>query len=280
MNDGAALRAVIVDDEAGARAHLRALLAPLGVEAAAECAAGAEALRAAAALRPDLVCLDVRLPDGDGLEVARHLPSALPVVFVTGYAEHAADAFALDAADYVLKPLSAARLREALRKVRRRLAAPPPAAASRPAVARVFVPAGEMHHALAPEGILYVEAQGGVAVIHADDGPHRVPGPLGRLEVALARCGFLRTHRAYLVNPRRVRALVRWSRHAHTLLLDDGQETHVPVAKTRLAAFRRHVIWIPRSGRSPGGAGAAGQGGDRERREPGVGPGDRRGARR
>ncbi|MDQ7858583.1 MAG: LytTR family DNA-binding domain-containing protein [Armatimonadota bacterium] len=274
MSAGGALRAVIADDEAGARAHLRALLAPLGVEAAAECAAGAEVLRAAGALRPDLVCLDVRLPDGDGIEVARRLPRALPVVFVTGYAEHAADAFALDAADYVLKPLSAARLREALRRVRRRLAGRPPA------VARVFVPAGEMHRALAPERILYVEAQGGVAVIHADDAVHRVAGPLGRLEAALARCGFLRTHRAYLVNPRRVRALVSWSRHAHTLLLDDGQETHVPVAKTRLAAFRRQVIWIPRAGRPPGGAGAAGQGRDHERREPGAGPGDRRGTRR
>jgi DNA-binding LytR/AlgR family response regulator len=289
MTAPAPLRAVIADDETGARAHLAALLAPLGVRTVAECAGAAEALRVVADLHPDLVCLDVRMPEGDGIEVARHLPAGVPVVFVTGYAEHAAEAYALDAVDYLTKPLSAARVAEAVRRVRRRLARRvadaepwPRAAVGSPVVApvRVFVPAGDAHDALAPEAIRYVEARGGALVIHADGGAHRAPAPLRRLEAALAPFGFLRTHRAYLVNLRRTRALVTWSRHVHTLLLDDGQETHVPVAKSRLAVFRGSVIWIPRGGRPRGGPGVAGEDRDRERREPRSGPGDRRGARR
>lgn len=314
------LRAVIADDEPAVRRHLRDLLAHGGAQTVAECGTGADTVRAAAALRPELVCLDVRMPDGDGLDVARHLvgrssdPSFAPqarasgpmpqIVFATGYPDYAAEAFDLDAADYLVKPLSASRVLEALQRVRRRLdsarrlsgPAPSPAPPARPPgrgptlapparspaavvaaahAPRVLVPAGDHHVALAPETIRYAEATGRGVRLHTDRGAFDLAIPLARLERVLAGCGFLRTHRAYLVNLTRVRAFVPWSRHVHSLLLDGGQETHIPVAKSRLAAFRGSVIWITNPGGRASGPGACRKSGGGQRGEPRAGPGDR-----
>jgi DNA-binding LytR/AlgR family response regulator len=276
-----ALRAVIADDEAGARTHLRVLLEDCRVRVVAECAAGAEVLEAATRSRPEMVCLDVRMPGLDGLEAARRLAGAAAIVFTTGFADHAAAAFEIGAADYLLKPLSAARVAEAVRRVRTRLQgrhhedADPHIQRAR--VPRVLIPAEDHRLALAPETIRFIEARRGEVVFHTDRGTYGLRASLARLERVLAPWGFLRTHRAYLVNLARVQALIPWSRHAHSLLIDGGQETHVPVAKSRLAAFRGSMIWIPHSGGPPGGFGAAGQSRDRGRREPGTGPGDRGG---
>lgn len=279
------LRAVIADDEPGARWHLRDLLEGCRVHTVAECATGGDVLAAVARARPDFVCLDVRMPDPDGVEVARHLARGLRpvIVFTTGYADYAAAAFELDAADYLVKPLTGPRVTEAVRRVRERLwrvegAASMPGAAG--PISRLFIPAGDHRLALAPEVIRFIEAREGACLVHADDGVHPVRTPLARFEQMLAPYGFLRTHRAYLVNLSRVRAVIPWSRHVHSLLLDagketHGKETHVPVAKSRLAAFRRHVIWIAETGGLHRGPGDQGQGGDRRRRQSGSGPGDR-----
>jgi len=280
MNPSSVLRAVIADDEAGARQHLRALLEVCHVHVTGECATGGDLLAVVERARPDFVCLDIRMPEMDGLEVARRLgshpaPGSHPaVVFTTGYADYAAWAFELDAIDYLLKPLSLARVEETIRRVRVRLRHAGVAAAPVP---RLFIPAADHSLALAPEAIRFVEARGGASLIHADGATYRLRTPLVALERALASSGFLRTHRAYLVNLWRVRALVPWSRHTYSLLLDGGEETHVPVAKSRLAAFRGSVIWIPHAGGHRGGPRTAGESGDRGRREPGPGPRDRGG---
>lgn len=288
MSTPGTLRAAIADDEDGARAHLRALLGTCGVRIVAECATGDGVLEAVAAARPDLLCLDVRMPGPDGIAVARALPTRAPpeVVFTTGYADYAAAAFDLGAADYLLKPLSAARVDEAVRRVRARLASARLSGTRRagalPAdpvpAARLFVPSDDHHVAVAPEEIGFVEARDGASLIHTDAGARIVRVPLARLQELLAPHGFVRTHRAYLVNLRRVRALVPWSRHVHSLLLDLGKETHVPVAKSRIAAFRASVIWISRAGGGQDGPGASREGRDRGRRQPGARPGDRLGA--
>ncbi len=271
------LRAAIADDEPAARWHLRGLLEDCGVRTVAECATGSDVLAAIVRMPPDLVCLDVRMPDTDGLEVARALVTRRrpAVVFTTGYPDYAAAAFDLDAADYLVKPLTLTRVAEAVRRVRSRLRAISPPVQSTVPPARILVPVGDHHRALAPETIRFIEAQRGGCLLHADDRSYRVRAALATLERALAPRGFFRTHRAYLVNLGRVRALVTWSRHAHSLLLDAGKETHVPVAKSRLAPFRRNVIWIAKAGGLRDGPGPTGQGGDRGRREQGIGPGDR-----
>ena len=113
------LRAIIVDDENLARRGLSLRLQHIPqVEVIAECTNGAEALKAIAALDPDLVFLDIQMPGMDGFEVISHLQAdTMPmIVFVTAFDEYAVDAFKVHAVDYVLKPIDEERLQEAVER--------------------------------------------------------------------------------------------------------------------------------------------------------------------
>ncbi|MBZ0133941.1 MAG: response regulator, partial [Rhodocyclaceae bacterium] len=120
------LRVFIVDDEAPARARMKALLADIAVELPNECvgeaANGIEALERLEASPADVALVDIRMPKMDGIELARHLagyeqPPA--VVFTTAYDQYAVQAFELNAIDYLVKPVRAQRLAAALEKARR-----------------------------------------------------------------------------------------------------------------------------------------------------------------
>jgi two-component system response regulator AlgR len=117
-----ALKVLIVDDEPPARTRLRALLADLREpphEIVGEAAHGGEALRQCETLAPDLVLLDVRMPEMDGIELAQHLaklPQPPVVIFTTAYDDYALKAFEVSAVDYLLKPIRLERLQSALNR--------------------------------------------------------------------------------------------------------------------------------------------------------------------
>lgn len=120
------IRALVVDDEPLARRRLKRLLqAHSDVEVAGEAADGEEAVALALATRPHVIFMDVQMPERDGMAALRALQDQLPdavmptVVFTTAFEEHAVEAFALDATDYLVKPIDADQLRRALRRVRR-----------------------------------------------------------------------------------------------------------------------------------------------------------------
>ena len=122
-----ALRLLLVDDEAPARARLRDLLGDIAAEVPstvlAEAADGFAALERAQAGDLDVALIDIRMPGMDGVELARHLarlPTTPAVIFVTAFDQYAVQAFELAALDYLVKPVRAARLADALRKARRR----------------------------------------------------------------------------------------------------------------------------------------------------------------
>jgi two-component system LytT family response regulator len=114
------LRALIVDDEEPARDRLRRLLAEAGgIDVVGEADEGERAMEQIAALHPDVVFLDIQMPGCSGLEVAASLETPRPrIVFCTAFEQHAVDAFELNAVDYLLKPVSRARLQKALERVR------------------------------------------------------------------------------------------------------------------------------------------------------------------
>ena len=115
-------RALIVEDEPLLRAELADQLAMLWpeLELAGQADNGIEAVAMLEALRPDIVFLDIQIPGLNGLEVARHVPESAQIVFVTAYAEHALNAFDAGAADYLVKPLSAARLLQTVKRLKSR----------------------------------------------------------------------------------------------------------------------------------------------------------------
>ncbi len=204
-----AWRVLAVDDEPPALGELAFLLRQ--DERIAEVQTATDGVQTLKLLRTasfDVVFLDVSMPGLDGVEVAeilRRLPNAPELVFVTAHEERAAEAYGLDAVDYVLKPVSWDRLREALRKLERRLSpsTEPPTASDDPgdlAVIPVEHEGGTKY--LLRGDVLYAEAHGDYVRLRtkgADPGPHTVRMPLGALEERWSSAGFVRIHRGYLV---------------------------------------------------------------------------------
>lgn len=231
------VRTLIVDDEPPACRHLAGLLRDLGATVAGTAGTAAEALRLLDRVPVDAAFLDVRLPEVDGLALGGRLRrQGVPVVFVTGFADFALPAFDLGAVDYLLKPVSRDRLGRTLA----RIAARPP---TPPGIDRLCVREGQDRRLLPLPGVLYLRRDDDVTTVALDQETVRVREALHQLELVLAPHGFFRCHRAYLVNLRRVRRIVPWSRDAQSLLLDDPKETLIPLAKSRIQELRLLLLW-------------------------------------
>ncbi len=229
-----ALRVLVVDDEPDARQRLlRMLRAVDGVEVAGECGTGRDALRAIEAQPVDLVFLDIRMPGIDGLAVARELAArgGPLVVFVSAYDAHAIEAFRIHAADYLLKPLDSARLREAVEHaragVRRQRAERSAVPTDSP---RLTLRDGHRTYLTPVREILWIESFGNYARVHATD--HRVVhrATMATLAEQLEPLGFVRIHRGVIVNAARVRQLRPRGRGQCEAILDTG--VRLPVGRT------------------------------------------------
>lgn len=195
------LRAVIADDEPLARARLLRLLSQFeDVEVVADCASGGEAIAALQLQRPDVVFLDIQMPDLDGFDVLESLPKPERphVVFVTAHSEHAVRAFGARAVDYLLKPVSAERLRQAVERVRPL----PPADASVPVrdyPARIAVPVGLRIQLVPTDEIDYISAHANYAELHLGTRALVLRETMAHLESRLDPRRFLRVHRSRIV---------------------------------------------------------------------------------
>ena len=246
MTEPRPLRVVIVDDEAPARSRLRDLLADCADElvlaVVGEAANGRAAIELVAAAPVDVVLLDVRMPEMDGIEVARHLqqlerPPA--VVFATAYDEFAIRAFEVHAIDYLLKPIRLTRLKEALARAR---SAPP-----RPGVLNEIARAPRTHlsaqergkvHLIPIAEVIYLKAELKYVTVRTTLREHLIEEPLTQLEEEFGE-RFVRMHRNCLVARAAVRGFER--------MMQDG-ETHWEVllngVEERIAVSRRqqHVV--------------------------------------
>ena len=228
------LRALIVDDEAPALSELAWLLSQdvrIGRIRTAD--SGAAALKALESEPVDVLFCDISMPGLDGLDLARVLArfSQRPhLIFVTAYDRHAIEAFDLQAVDYVLKPVRAERLAEAVRRVVE--AGRPAEAPAAPATAdeTIAVELGGVTRFVQRSAVLYVEAQGDYARLHTATGSHLIRIPLSTLEERWASAGFIRIHRSTLV------ALP----HVDEVLMDGGR-FHVRLGGRTLQVSRRHT---------------------------------------
>jgi len=227
------IRALIVDDEALARERVRTLLAAAsGVTIIGECTGGREAVEAIIDQEPDLVFLDVQMPDLDGFQVLEALgDDDLPaIVFVTAYDEYALRAFDVHAVDYLLKPIEPERFARTLGHVRTtlgnrsdRLEALLDALATRdlPLDRLVIRTRGKVSF-LKPSEIDWVEADGKHVKLHAGRETHVVRQQLKRLEPRLTPHGFVRVHRSAIVNVDRIKELEPWFHGEYVVILKDG----------------------------------------------------------
>jgi DNA-binding LytR/AlgR family response regulator len=229
------LRILAVDDERPALDDLaRVLRAQPAVSEVDTAASGEEALHALTGEHYDAVFLDVRMPGLDGVELARVLrrfavPPAL--IFVSAYESAAVEAFELRALDYLLKPVSRARVAEALARVSEK----PPEA---PETLAVDAPGGGTR-LLRRDDVLYLQAHGDYVRVITPDGRFLVRGTLGEIERRWESHGFHRVHRRFLVNLGRAVEVRPQLNGTAVLILADGAE--LPIARREVAELRRRL---------------------------------------
>ena len=237
------LRTLIVDDEAPARRRLRRLLLIEGdITIVGECGDGASALLAIGSLNPDLVLLDVQMPEQDGFAVVQALsPDAMPaILFVTAFDRYALRAFDVHAVDYLLKPFTAERFRTALARARERIAARAGQQAvanlaaalhNRPAsIARVPVRVGTRTLFIDVRGIDWLDAADNYVRLHAGGKEYLARETLASLEAQLDPERFARIHRSAIVQIDRVVELRPTTHGDAEIRLRDG--TRLAVSRT------------------------------------------------
>lgn len=277
-----ALTAMIADDEQLAREELCFLLGGLSdVEVVAQVDNGLAALEEIDRLAPDVAFLDVQMPGLTGFEVARRLLERgvdLAVVFVTAYDQRAVEAFEVNAVDYLLKPVDAVRLEEAVHRVRRRRSqwskgrsTPPPheaipgtendapltgtglfgtqldqlmrlMAAQRDRRGQIAMKVGERIAIVQTEEIVYASLAGDSITI----GTGQVTGTsnyrtLDELQARLDPDHFWRVHRSHLVNINKIKEIVPWFSRNYILRMRDAKGTEIPVSRSQTRRLREYL---------------------------------------
>ena len=228
----APIRALVVDDEALARRNLTVLLSrDPDIGSVVECESGLEAIEEVRRSKPDLMFLDVQMPECGGFDVLELLGSDLPptIIFVTAYDEYALRAFEAGALDYLLKPFDDARFGRALKRAKERLAhyLPPP----RRAAERLVVRNQGQVLFLSVCDIDWIEAADYYACVHVGSDTHILRRSLSDLEKDLGDESFIRIHRSIVVNIDRIRGLE---------LQANGEYEVVLKSRVRLRLSRRY----------------------------------------
>jgi two-component system, LytTR family, response regulator len=240
------MRVLLVDDEALALDRLEVLFADIPeVEIVGKAHDGEEALASMRALHPDLVILDVQMPGRNGLRTAAEIDvePRPELVFVTAHEHYAPDAFEVDAADYLLKPVRFDRLRQAVERAKRRRLMRDQAGradqlAQENADLRAHAPAGseqeqefwvpERHglRRVTFDSIQWIEAAKDYVLLHTPTRSHMMRITMSALEEKLANSPLLRVHRSAFVRPDKIAEVRRAGRNV-TLVLGDGAQVQV-----------------------------------------------------
>jgi len=231
------LRTLIVDDVELARQRMSRLLSAFDdIDVVGECDGVPAALQAIGTLQPDLVLLDIEMPEQDGFALLTELPDARrpSIVFVTAYDHYAVRAFEANAVDYLLKPVEAERLAATLDRVRAQRAGGQDreqlqqalhALGLRPRYpARMTVRGRDATIVVAVASIDWIEAAGNYLCLRAADETHVLRDTLTQMEARLDPARFVRIHRSRIVNIERISRLSPLFNGDHTVVLHDGTE--------------------------------------------------------
>ena len=255
----ALMKTLIVDDEPLARRKIRALLSSdPDVQVVGECAGGDQAISAINDLRPDLVFLDIQMPEVNGFDVlAAITPDQMPVVvFVTAYDQYCLQAFEHNALDYLLKPVDRKRFRVSLERAKARVTSDKRGGLAAEAVAmlqnwkakpahleRIAIKTSGRVLLVKTDEIDWVEAQGKYVLLHLGGQSHLLREGMAALEAQLDPRKFLRIHRSAIVNLDRIRELEPWFHNEYRVVLADGTRLMLSrTCKKKLADLLGHSI--------------------------------------
>jgi len=230
-------KVLIVDDEPLARDRIRELLRPHSeLKIAGEARNGREAIEAIANLSPDIVFLDIQMPDMDGFEVLKEVkPAAMPfIIFVTAYDQYALRAFEVHAVDYLLKPFSRERFTEAIQHASVQLDRPVndrgegriisllEELKSSRHIERFAIKVGEKVLFVRSDDVDSIEAEGNYVRLNAAAASYMLRETINSVESQVDPRKFVRIHRSTIVNIDRVKEMQLWARGEYKVILENG----------------------------------------------------------
>lgn len=231
-------RILIVDDEQLARQRIKSLLDPVdGIEIAGECSNGRQAVKSILKLQPDLVFLDIQMPELNGFEVIQTIGQKdMPVViFVTAYDQYALRAFEVHAVDYLLKPYDQKRFMVALRNALRELSLRRNSnisdnvdslissmLAERRILDRILVKSGGRISIIETDQVDWVESAGNYVTLHVGNEKHMIRETMKNMENRLSSDTFTRIHRTVIVNINRIQEIKTHFQGDYAVILQDG----------------------------------------------------------
>ena len=254
------LRVLVVDDEQLARDELCYQLGQRAdIQVVAQASNGLDALAAVDSHQPALVFLDIQMPGLTGFEVARRLldrESQMALVFVTAFDQYAIEAFEINAVDYLLKPVDATRLEQALARARRRLAEKPAAEPVTDQLERIVklmagrqirrdqvaVRAGDRFLLVQADEIIYASlVDESITIVTAQVSGTANYRTLDELQTKLDPDVFWRVHRSHLVNINKIKEIVPWFSRNYILRMKDAKATEIPVSRSQTKRLREYL---------------------------------------
>lgn len=245
------MKCLVIDDEAPARSRLSRLLrAHPEIEIAGEASNGLEALEKISQTHPDLIFLDIQMPGLDGFGVLRSLPAASPkplVVFVTGFDQHALEAFEAHALAYLLKPVEAEQLVIVVERAARlcrveeehKLTAV--ASTLAPKLTQIVGRKRDRLVLLNPCDVIFFAAEDGLTKARTSADSFLVNHQLAELEAALPEADFFRARREALVNLRAVKEIRPYFKSSFLLIMNDTATTEIAVSERQSKQLRKRI---------------------------------------
>lgn len=219
---------IIVDDSRLARKELSELLAPMPqIHILAEAADVSTAIAAINEHKPDLVLLDIHLPDGDGFDVLENCDHTPKVIFTTAYEQHALRAFEINALDYLLKPVTAERLQAAMDRIVKSPPQQPATAHYKTRNDQLFIRDGERCYFIRIDDIRLVNVEGNYVRLHFLDNKALLARSMSYVEEKLDPAIFFRANRQQIINMDYVSAIEPWINEGLLIKLRDGNQVEV-----------------------------------------------------
>lgn len=223
------MKVVIVDDERLSREELKKLLKKNhpDIEILAECASAEEGKQKIETLKPDLVFLDIEMPDKTGFEMLNEISAIPDVVFISAYDEYAIKAFEYQAIDYILKPIDAQRLAECIKKYQIKEEKETTLTGKTDKLeptAHVFLKDGENCWFVALKDIILLESIGNYVKVHLSHSHPVIFNSLSAMEARLPESMFFRANRKYIINLHHIVSISTWVNNGYIVKLTNGME--------------------------------------------------------
>lgn len=238
------MRTVIVDDERLARKELISMLKTYDeIEIIGECSNADEAIFFINQNKPDLIFLDIEMPEKNGFEVIKNIDRNANVIFVTAYNDYAIKAFEVNATDYLLKPVDPERLKESMQKILLEDAAEDETFVSQDRGLlgvddRVFIKDGEKCWFIKVDEIRMFESEGNYIKVYFDKFRPLILKSLNSLEEKLDPKMFFRANRKYIVNLRNIKHIENWFNGGLQITLDDANATKIEISRRQAVKFK------------------------------------------